>query len=74
MSTRRVRPFPALAAPVVLIVAMPIAMGWRYHVKPRGRAKVTSYTLRRARETAQRHSRKIIEVGPAGAFDGRGRR
>jgi hypothetical protein len=74
MSKPQARPFPALAAPMVLIVAMPIAMGWRYHVKPKGRAKVTSYTLRRARETAERYSRKIIEVGPARAFDGRGRR
>jgi hypothetical protein len=74
MSKRRGRPFAAFAAPSVQILATPIARGWRYHVKPQGRAKVTSYTLRRARETAQRYSRKIIEVGPAGAFDGRGHR
>jgi hypothetical protein len=53
---------------------MPIARGWRYSVRPKGRGRVTAYTLRRARETAQRYSRKVVETGPAAAFDGRGRR
>jgi hypothetical protein len=74
MSKPRAQPFPALAAPVVLIVATPIVMGWRYSVRPKGRGRVTAYTLRRARETARHYSRKVAEIGPPAAFDGRGRR
>jgi hypothetical protein len=73
MSQRRIKPFPAFAAPAVRIIASPIAYGWRYRVVPAGRGKVVSYSLRRARETARRYSRKIIEEGPRKAFDGRGR-
>jgi hypothetical protein len=66
-------PFPAFAAPTVRILATPIARGWRYSVRPKGRGRVTAYTLHRARETARHYSRKVVEIGPAAAFDGRGR-
>ena len=73
MSKPRARPFPAFAAPSVRIVACPIAHGWRYQVMPAGRAQLVSYRLDRARATARRYSRRIVEEGPAAAFDGRGR-
>jgi hypothetical protein len=72
MSKPRPRPFPAFAAPLVRIVAAPIRYGFRYTVAPQGRSKVTAYTLDRARETAHRFSRRIIEVGPPAAFRRRG--
>lgn len=68
MSKRWPRPFPAFAAPVVRITARPIARGFRYSVAPQGRGTVTAYRLDRARETARRYSRKVIEVGPPEAF------
>jgi hypothetical protein len=68
MSKPRPRPFPAFIAPLVRIVAAPIKYGWRYTVAPQGHGKVTAYTLDRARETARRFSRRIIEVGPPAAF------
>jgi hypothetical protein len=74
MSTPRIKPFPAFAAPVVRIVASPIKFGWRYRVMPAGRGKVVSYSLGSARATARRYSRKVLEEGPRAAFDGRGRR
>jgi hypothetical protein len=74
MSAPRIKPFPAFAAPSVRIVASPIKFGWRYRVMPAGRGKVVSYSLGSARETARHYSRKVVEIGPAGAFDGRGRR
>jgi hypothetical protein len=61
-------PFPAFAVPLVRIVATPIARGFRYSVRPQGRAAVTSYCLAMARETAYHFSRRIIEVGPPTAF------
>ena len=64
----RPAPFAAFAVPCVRIVAAPIAKGFRYQVKPQGRAPVTSYRLAMARETARRYSRRIIEIGPAAAF------
>jgi hypothetical protein len=73
MSKPRARPFPAFATPLVRIIAVPIAHGWRYRVVPVGRGKVVSYRLSSARATAARYSRKVVEIGPAGAFDGRGR-
>jgi hypothetical protein len=62
------RPFPAFATPLVRIIAVPITYGWRYRVVPAGRGEVISYRLDRARETARRYSRKIIEEGPSQAF------
>jgi hypothetical protein len=61
-------PFPSWAAPNVKIIAWPIAHGWRYQVKPAGRAQLVSYRLDQARATAARYSRKIIEEGPPAAF------
>ena len=61
-------PFVTFAASLVRIEAAPIKYGWRYTVAPQGRGRVTSYTLDRARETAHRFSRRIIEVGPPAAF------
>jgi hypothetical protein len=71
---RRAPPFPALAVPVVRILATPIARGWRYVVAPQGRGKVTAYTLPRARETAQRYSKRVLEIGPKAAFPRQRRR
>jgi hypothetical protein len=68
MSKRGPRPFQSFAAPLVCIVATPIAYGFRYVVAPEGHGRVTSYCLLRARETARRYSRKIVEVGPPEAF------
>lgn len=68
MSKPRPRPLPAFAVPSVRIIATPIAHGWRYSVAPQGRGKVTAYRLDRARETARRFSRRIIELGPPEAF------
>jgi hypothetical protein len=62
------RPFPAFATPLVLIIAVPIAHGWRYRVAPAGRGKVVSYRLSSARATAARYSRKVVEIGPREAF------
>jgi hypothetical protein len=72
MSTPRARPLPALMSPSVRIVASPIALGWRYIVAPKGRGKVTAFSLNRARETARRYSRRVFEIGPAEAFRRRG--
>jgi hypothetical protein len=72
MSKPRPCPFPAFTAPSVRIVAAPIRYGWRYTVAPQGHSRVTAYTLDRARETARRYSRRIIEVGPPAAFRRRG--
>jgi hypothetical protein len=74
MSTPRIKPFPAFAAPSVRILATPITYGWRYRVMPAGRGKVVSYSLGSARATARRYSRKVLEEGSRAAFDGRGRR
>jgi hypothetical protein len=73
MSKRRPRPFPAFSSSAVRILASPIAHGFRYSVRPKGHARVTAYTLDQARATARRYSRRIVEEGPAAAFDGRGR-
>jgi hypothetical protein len=67
-SKPRPRPFPAFAALSVCIVAAPIRYGWRYTVAPLGHGKITAYTLDRARETARRYSRKVVEIGPPAAF------
>jgi hypothetical protein len=72
MSKPRPRPLPAFAAPSVRIIAAPLAYGWRYSVAPKGRGKLTSFSLNRARETARRYSRRVFEIGPAEAFRRRG--
>jgi hypothetical protein len=64
----KLAPFPAFAAPVVRILATPIARGFRYSVRPQGRGRVTAYHLNSARETALRYNRKVIEIGPPAAF------
>jgi hypothetical protein len=64
-------PFPAFAAPLVRIEARPIARGFRYQIRPQGRAAVTAYSLIRAREVARRFSRRVLELGPAKAFNHR---
>jgi hypothetical protein len=74
LPNRRPEPFPAFAAPLVRIVACPIAHGWRYQVIPAGRAQLVSYCLDQARATAARYSRKIIEEGPPAAFHRRAAR
>jgi hypothetical protein len=61
-------PFPAFAAPLVRILATPIKHGWRFCVAPQGHGKITSYRLDRARETARRYSRRVLEIGPPAAF------
>jgi hypothetical protein len=61
-------PFPAFAAPLVLIEAAPIARGFRYVVAPQGHPRITAYRLDRARETAARYSKRILEIGPREAF------
>jgi hypothetical protein len=65
---KRPAPFLALAVPLVQIVATAIARGWRYAVAPQGRGKVTAYTLLRARQTARRYSKRVLEIGPRAAF------
>jgi hypothetical protein len=74
MSKPRPRPFSAFAAPSVRIIAAPIRYGWRYCIVPQGRGRVTAYTLDRARQTAHRYSRKVIEIGPVQAFNRRAAR
>jgi hypothetical protein len=68
MSKPRPHPFPAFSATSVRIVAAPIRYGFRYSVQPKGHGRVTAFCLVRARETARRYSRKIVEIGPAQAF------
>ena len=62
------QPFLSWAAPSVCIVALPKTRGWRYSVRPQGRAAVTSYCLANARAVAGRYSRRIVEIGPPQAF------
>jgi hypothetical protein len=65
----RPAPFPAWRVRQVLIIAAPIApKRWRYRIVPEGRPAVVAYCLARARETAARYSRKIVEVGSPAAF------
>jgi hypothetical protein len=64
-------PLPAFAVPSVMISAMPITRGWRYSVRPKGKAAVTSYNLKMARATARYYSRRIVEIGPPEAFNHR---
>jgi hypothetical protein len=61
-------PFPAFAAPLVRIEATPIARGFRYVIAPEGHPRITAYRLDRARETARRYSRRVLEIGPPAAF------
>jgi hypothetical protein len=68
------QPFPSWAVPLVRIVATPIRYGWRYSVRPKGRAAVTSYRLDMARAVAHCFSRKVVEIGPRGAFPRQRRR
>jgi hypothetical protein len=64
-------PLPAFAVPSTVISAKPIALGWRYSVRPSGRAAVTSYNLKMARALARYYSRHIVEIGPPKAFNHR---
>ena len=68
MSKGPPHPFPAFAVHVVWILAVSIAHGFRYSIRPKGKARVTAYRLAPARETARRYSRRVIEVGPPAAF------
>jgi hypothetical protein len=70
----RFAPLPLFPAPLVRILATPIAWGWRYTVAPQGRGKVTAYRLDHARATARRYSRKVVEIGPRAAFPRQRRR
>jgi hypothetical protein len=68
---KKLAPLPAFAVSSTVISAKPIARGWRYSVRPKGKAEVTSYNLKMARALARYYSRRLIEVGPPEAFNHR---